>query len=560
MPLATSLPPATESPAVLEFEEHPFALLGLTPRDGNQKILEAAEEKGATLDPGVCAKARAALTTPRERIAAEIAWLPGLSPGSVRTALSLLQLAPAMILERSGDPPLAFANLLAGAIDRLDHAASADDWARWICLLADAADGIRADDVLRDLNEDRIAARIPQISGLAAVEEQIAGRKRIYRDRVMRGLGRLPAAKLVEVVTTTVDRSTQSGNKHAPSLIDDIVAGYELEAGKYLRQEGENVAKVVGAAQKAAAEKSAGLGEILSLLDDVVRRWDRLAQPIQLSLKSRGMDDDMSRDLAVLMRNLSVDLVNDHGDLEAANRVLAMLKEVFAENPELIHRFEDDTQALNNLFEQKARNEKEEEEWQAAIRFSAQIGALFKDMLSMSSEGIRWKGQLFPLESITRVRWGATRHSVNGIPTGTTYHIWFGDARRYANVETRQEAVFQSFTEKLWQAVCMRLVFELIARLAKGEQVSFSDAIIQDDGVILKRRHLFSADERVLLSWDDVRIWNQDGCFYLSGANDRKVYAALSYQNTDNVHVLEAVIRIFFKKGGPSLSKAFLAG
>ncbi len=560
MPLASSLPPVMKAPAVLELEENPFALLGLTPRDGNQKIVEAAEEKSATLDPAVCAKARAALTTPRDRIAAEVAWLPGLSPASVRTALSLLQLAPPMILERADDPPLAFANLLAGAIDRLDAAAPAEEWTRWICLLADTAGAIRAEDVLRDLNEDRIAARIPQIGALAAVEDQIAGRKRVYKDRIMRGLGRLPASTLVEVVTATVDKATQSGTRHAPSLIDDIVEGYELEAGKYLRQESENVFQLVAAAQKAAAEKSSGLGEILNLLDGVIRRWDRLAQPIQLSLKSRGMGHEMSRDLAAPIRNLSVELVNDHEELEAANRLLAMLKEVFAENPELIHRFEDDTEALNNLFEQKARSEKEEEEWRAAIQFSAQIGALFRDTLSMSADGISWKNQLFPLDSITRVRWGATRHSVNGIPTGTTYHIWFGDARRYASVDTRQEATFQSFTEKLWQAVCMRLVFDLITRLAKGEQVSFSDAIIQDDGIILKRRHLFSADERVPLSWGDVRIWNQDGCFYLGGANDRKVYAALSYQNTDNVHILEAVIRIFFKKGGESLSKAFLSG
>jgi hypothetical protein len=559
MPLASSSPAATKAPLVLELEEHPFALLGLTPRDGNQKILEAAEEKSATLDPAVCAKARSALTMPRERIAAEIAWLPGLSPTSVRTALSLLQLAPVMILDRTGDPPLAFANLVAGLIDRLDSAASVEDWARRICKLADAAGGIQAEDVLRDLNEDRIAARIPQIGGLNAVEEQIACRKQIYRDRVMRGLGRLPASKLVEVVTATVDRSTQSGTKHAPSLIDDIVAGYELEAGKYLLQEAENVATVIAAVQKAAAEKSSGLGEILNLLDEVVRRWDRLAQPIQLSLKSRGMGHEMSRDVAVPLRNLSVDLVNDHGELEAASRVLAMLKEVFAESPELVHRFDDDMQALNNLFEQKARNEKEDEDWRGAIQFSAEIGALVKNTLSISAGGISWKNQLFPLDSIKRVRWGATRHSLNGIPTGTTYHIWFGDARSYASVETRQEPIFQSFTEKLWQAVCVRLVFEFITSVAKGEHIPFSDAIIHDSGVILKRRRLFSSDEQVPVSWGDLRIWNQDGCFYLGSANDKKVYAALSYQNIDNVHILEAVIRTFFKKGGASLSKAFLS-
>src|SRR3546814_5902743 len=69
------------------------------------------------------------------------------------------------------------------------------------------------------------------------------------------------------------------------------------------------------------------------------------------------------------------------------------------------------------------------DEWAHEITYRAEIGVMFKDTLSISPDGISWKGQSFSLDSITRVRWGGVRHSVNGVPTGTTYTIAFGDKR-----------------------------------------------------------------------------------------------------------------------------------
>lgn len=285
-----------------------------------------------------------------------------------------------------------------------------------------------------------------------------------------------------------------------------------------------------------------------------------MAQPVQLSKKSRGMDHDLSNKVARKIRSLGVDLVNEQGMLEVTNRLFATLKDIFAELPELVHRLDDDTKALEGLFEQRESSEKELEEWKDGIRFSAEIGVVFRNTLSLSHEGIRWKNDLFPLESISRVRWGGARHSVNGIPTGTTYHIWFGDNRRHTYVETRQERVFQSFIQKLWQAVCVRLVTELITDLAKGTSHRFGDAIVSDDSIEMSRHRLFSSKERVSLTWSEIRTWNEDGCLYIGAKHDKKVYSALSYKDVDNVHILEAVIDVFFKKGGSRISGAFGLG
>jgi hypothetical protein len=57
---------------------NPFHVVGVCPRDNRQRIVEAAEERSLTLDADVCARARADLTNPRNRLSAELAWLPGM--------------------------------------------------------------------------------------------------------------------------------------------------------------------------------------------------------------------------------------------------------------------------------------------------------------------------------------------------------------------------------------------------------------------------------------------------------------------------------------------------
>ena len=83
---------------------------------------------------------------------------------------------------------------------------------------------------------------------------------------------------------------------------------------------------------------------------------------------------------------------------------------------------------------------------------------LFKDTLSNSAQGVSWKEKTYPLNSITRVRWGGVRHSVNGVPTGTDYTVAFGDNRSESVVSIKREATYTKFTEKLWRAVCARLM------------------------------------------------------------------------------------------------------
>lgn len=528
----------------------PFAILGVTTRDDRRRIVELAEEKSLALDHDVCQKARSDLTNPRTRLSAEIAWLPGVSPRKASQLVENLLHDPMAVREESGLPTLAHLNLLAAAFEAVDSEHDAEDLASFIQEVAYLVDEIDPEDVLRDINEDRAVSGFPEVRALDQIEAELAERKRYYRSAIKDALDRLPPTTLVQVMTDTVEGVTLGGEDHAPELIDDLVDSYEVETQGFLQKEAENVHKLIKAARDSANSGEAAVKPYVDKLDAVARNWDKVAQPIQLSAKARGIDHEASRDLAYEIRSLAIDLFNTHDMLTQSQRLTGLLQELFAELPEVSERVEQDADALADIFHERKQAVARRDEWAREITYRAEIGVMFKDTLSISPDGISWKGQSFSLDSITRVRWGGVRHSVNGVPTGTTYTIAFGDKRSEAVVELKKEDIYSKFIDKLWRAVCVRLLGEMLEALKDGRDLYFGDALLHDDGITLVKHKFLGANERVRCTWGQVQIWNADGSFCIGSKDDKKTNVGISYIHVANTHILEQLIRMAFKKPG----------
>jgi hypothetical protein len=74
---------STDPALSASLHRNPFWMLWASTRDHSRRIIELADEKALTLDAEDCERARATLTTPRTRLAAELSWLPGVSPSRV---------------------------------------------------------------------------------------------------------------------------------------------------------------------------------------------------------------------------------------------------------------------------------------------------------------------------------------------------------------------------------------------------------------------------------------------------------------------------------------------
>ncbi|MCO6055595.1 hypothetical protein NG726_02750 [Pseudomonas sp. MOB-449] len=477
-------------------------------------------------------------------------WLPGVSPRKSSYLVSALHSDPMSIREESGLPTLAHLNLLAAAFEAVDANDSPNDVAEFIQEMAYLADDLSAEQVLREVNEDRSVSGFPEVKGIDQVEAELSERKRYYRNAIKDALNRLPPASLVEAMTLAVDGITCGGEDHAPELIDELVDSYAVETQSFLQKEAENAQKLIKAARDSAKSGESVVKPIVDKLEAVARNWDKVAQPIQLSAKARGIDHGPSREIAYSIRGLAIDLFNEHDMLDQSQRLTKLLQELFAELPEVSERVEQDADALADIFQSRLETEAQISDWAREITYKAEVGLMFKDTLSISPEGLAWKNQRYPLESVTRVRWGGVRNSVNGIPTGTTFTLAFGDSQSEAVVELKKESTYSAFVERLWRAVGFRLLTELLETLKTGNEVRFGDATLKDDCVTLVKHKFLGANEAIRCSWGQVHVWTADGAFYIGAKDDKKTYVGLSYIHSPNAHVLEQAIRMAFKKPG----------
>lgn len=543
----------------MDLLQNSFHILNASPRDNRRRIMELADERSLLLDSNECIEALSELTTPRKRLSAEIAWLPGIGPKRAEELLSLVMTSPRDLLAVNNVTPIARANLIVAGLVRLPEL-SADDVAEWIIEIACAFEDIVPDELRLIVNEERIVSGFPEVADLSIVEAEVQELRRYYRQVIKSALDNLTSKELVEAVTLAVESATDYGDLHGPILISDLVDSYEVEAQGFLDKEEENIKVLVDKLRLAvdAERPDSTLAPMVNQLVQVVKNWDTVAQPIQVSRKSRGLNHDASIRVASIVRALAIHMFNEHDKLDFSKQLTNMLQEVFAEVGEVAEQAAEDADALGDIAEQRVRlledAKNRAEEWRREITYEADVGAIFKDKLRISPEGIEWKGRRWDLDSITRVRWGGTQHSVNGIPTGTTYSIFLGNDFDYASIELKKEATYSNFINCLWRAVGVRLLTEFLEGLRDGKKYRFGTAVISDQGIELERKKLFSSNERVFCRWSELVIWNVAGVFCIGKKEDKKLAAAFSYQDEDNIHVIEAAIRMFWKRGGDRLS------
>lgn len=535
----------------------PFWILAATVRDNRKRIVELVEERGLHLDHDACQKARGDLVNPRNRLSAEMAWLPGMSPKKAKEAAEALLNNPAFAREAQGLPALAKANLMASSFDAMNGSEDPDNMASFILELAHVADDLNPEEILRQINEDRSVSGFPEIPGCETIEAELSNRLESYRRTIRDALNKMPSDKLVKTMTKTAVEATNDGESDAPRLFNELVDTYQAEAQEFLSKEAENIVALVNKALEVSSRGEEAVGQVVDRIEKLARNWVQVAQPIQISMKPRGIVHKPSRNLSGEIRGLGVALYNEHKMIGVASRITSLLAELFAELSEVAETLKEDSEYLSNVAIREAEAEEEKSRWEGEIAYEGHVGLVFKDTLKISIAGVEWKNKRYPLESITRVRWGGIRQSVNGIPTGTDYTIAFGDNSSEAIFKTKKEAIFSTFTDKLWKAVCARLMTDILKALRGGEKLTFGDAVVDDRGVGLIERHTFSADKPIYCLWKDVKVWNASGSYFMGLKGDaERTYASASYINDANTHLIEHLVRLNFKGSDERLSDA----
>jgi len=230
------------------------------------------------------------------------------------------------------------------------------------------------------------------------------------------------------------------------------------------------------------------------------------------------------------------------------------MSDVFKELPEFAEKVSEDIAILDDIIDQKEQQIADYEKWKKEISLDIDIG---KDRLSISAEYISYKKQSIVLKDVTKIRWGIYKRYTNYVRNQRQYTIWLGTPRstmeiecvRFLEKDSKVEQRFTLIVDKLWKAVCARLFSDILTKLSSGEKIRFGEALVDSNGVSLKRHKWIGTDEPFYSRWEDLTISNGSGTFIISSSNEKKTYAELAYRDVDNVHILEAIMRFLWKDG-----------
>lgn len=529
--------------------ENPFAVLGVSPRHNREQIIEAEEEVSLFSSSEKAATARSILISPKNRIFAELSWLPGVSPRRAKELLDKLNADPSSIENEENIPELAKINLIAGGISQGLHCDDSESFFLVLDNLTFLVDGLNISLLMQEINEDRAVAKFPLITDQDTFLEIIDLRKKNIVDIIRNAFDKMPSNEIVDAMTSYAETWTLSGQSIESNFSELIIDGYETQFHSFLVNEESVISNLIEQAKTLTDQSTQQLQKILAKIDAAVRSWDRIAQPAQLLAQARGINHEISLNLGYKLRSLAIDLNNKYGKIDDSIRLSRLLSEVFSEIPELAEQVDTDLSTLKDLKESNLATEAERKNRLLALEYKTEIGLIFKETFELTSERIRYGGKSFRLDEITRIRWGSVSHSVNGIPTGTDYTIAFGSSTDEAVVTTRKKSINEAITDRLWKAVGIDILLKIIEKLKEGKILNFSNAnlSIADEYVTLPKRGLFSGNEKKQFLWSDVTVSSYDGNFVIAAKNESKFYSGLSYIQTPNTHVFETLIRANFK-------------
>lgn len=368
----------------MSLTSNPFHILGAKMTDDRRRIIALAKEKGFGGDEEAVREAQSILLTPRKRLAAEIAWLPGVEPERIGGLLVTTEASWRATASWGNTPSLARANLLAhmGHLAVLDTGTRArrtagnrsyvddDALAWWVSSLVIAQRKVQADEVTALVNDARVAAGLPRASK-RDVTEELRDRANGYLDTIGRCLDTLETQRMAVVVTSVVNTATRKGTIHASALVDTLIDSYyDRRVSGTMDERRKGIANLAERVRGRSARISAILGEIdhvargsaivgeikrvsaiVGEIERALRAWDVLAQPIQVSLASRGMSHPPSDEIMRDTRNLAVFLINKHGVvfLEVAQSLTETLRKVFAEMEPITELLDKDAATLDGI-------------------------------------------------------------------------------------------------------------------------------------------------------------------------------------------------------------------
>jgi hypothetical protein len=260
-----------------DLRTNPFAVLGVSPRDGRDAITRALEQRlgDPEIDEDFLHQAQRSLMAPRPRLQAEATWLIGLAPSRVQVILAALGCDDRELMSAlSAATGLARANLAA-------QIASARPSSSIIDTLIGAYDEIDQGEVTEIINTERAVAGFPAVE--QSLLEETLGNVRSHHLGV--ALQAVTAAEHPGRLMTRLVEAWFEARGPAHDFLEALAERYDNWSAPILGKLEERLDGAIAHLRTKTTDSTAG-EDLIHVLEE----WDEYSQPRQLIFKNTSMN------------------------------------------------------------------------------------------------------------------------------------------------------------------------------------------------------------------------------------------------------------------------------
>lgn len=336
------------------YNDNPFNVLAVSPKDDRRAIARLSEEKALLIDSQKCSDARTMLTNPQRRISAEIHWFLDCSEEEVKEIDAYISnvLAGNDIDDYSWDQFCALTQLnIRLACLEAQNFRNTSMAKYYILGISRLFENIDTEVIIRLINENRRQAGFPEISKSLDIEPALGELRSEIRQTLSRRLQSLPENLYTQIVTSLSESYSGNQRYKGYAVLEDAISEYQLFINDTLHKQSQSIIKtakfIANGAQKI------NVSQAVSDLIDKLREWDKLAQPLQLGALTKGSTHEESKEILIALRDLALKLHNDYGMSSESLAITNATQEVFKELPEYTDLLSSDNKTLKRLIEEK---------------------------------------------------------------------------------------------------------------------------------------------------------------------------------------------------------------
>ena len=325
------------------FNSNSFCILSVSCLDDRRKILYVAEEMSFLSDADECTEAQNTLITPNKRLSAELDWF-------IEPDISILNEIETCL---NNNNPIFIDNLNAlSKLNAMIYNFCISDETESFSLGLEILDinkqfgELNPITLTEIINSCRRTAKMAETTESDVAIELSKKRERI-RSIISEKLQLLQESDYIELVTLFAEKYIADNEYNDSGIISDIIDQYEIWAKSIMESKEEKIREGIDDIKELDNESK--MKQAVSNLIALIKEWDMYAQPLQVTLASRGIEDRDSRDIAIDIRDLAIYLHNEKGKTALSIEITEALKVYFAELSEVLEVVSKDSETLQRL-------------------------------------------------------------------------------------------------------------------------------------------------------------------------------------------------------------------